>query len=44
VPAGTGYAHHLERRRQRVEARGPEAPTMDEVEAALSEALSSSDE
>jgi DNA-directed RNA polymerase subunit beta' len=44
VPAGTGYAHHLERRRQRAEARGPEAPTMDEVEAALSEALSSSDE
>ncbi|EKF72861.1 DNA-directed RNA polymerase subunit beta' [Alcanivorax hongdengensis A-11-3] len=44
IPAGTGYAYHMERRRQRVDARGPEAPTMDEVEAALSEALSSSDD
>ena len=44
IPAGTGYAYHMDRRRQRADARGPEAPTMDEVEAALSEALSSSDE
>ena len=44
IPAGTGYAYHMERRRQRADARGPEAPTMDEVEAALSEALSSSGE
>jgi DNA-directed RNA polymerase subunit beta' len=33
----------MERRRQREEAHG-DGPTMDEVEAALSEALSSSDE
>jgi hypothetical protein len=33
IPAGTGYAYHMERRRQRADARGPEAPTMDEVEA-----------
>ncbi|AJD46984.1 DNA-directed RNA polymerase subunit beta' [Isoalcanivorax pacificus W11-5] len=44
IPAGTGYAYHMERRRQRDLARGPEAPTMDEVEQALSEALSFSDE
>ena len=43
IPAGTGYAYHMERRRQREEAHG-DGPTMDEVEAALSEALSSSDE
>ncbi|MBL7249762.1 DNA-directed RNA polymerase subunit beta' [Alloalcanivorax sp. C16-2] len=42
IPAGTGYAYHEERRRQRAEATG-DGPTMDEVEAALSEALSSSD-
>tara|TARA_A100001391_G_scaffold183147_4_gene150102 strand:- start:134 stop:1540 length:1407 start_codon:yes stop_codon:yes gene_type:complete len=41
IPAGTGYAYHEERRRQRAEASG-DGPTMDEVEAALSEALSSS--
>ncbi|WP_111658268.1 DNA-directed RNA polymerase subunit beta' [Isoalcanivorax indicus] len=44
IPAGTGYAYHMERRRQRDLGRAPEAPTMDEVEQALSEALSSSDE
>ncbi|MCK0538864.1 DNA-directed RNA polymerase subunit beta' [Alcanivorax quisquiliarum] len=44
IPAGTGYAYHMERRRQRDLARGPEAPTMDEVEQALSEALSFSNE
>ncbi|MCH2559433.1 MAG: DNA-directed RNA polymerase subunit beta' [Alcanivorax sp.] len=43
IPAGTGYAYHEERRRQRAEASG-DGPTMDEVEAALSEALSSSDQ
>ncbi len=43
IPAGTGYAYHEERRRQRAEATG-DGPTMDEVEAALSEALSSSDQ
>ncbi|ASK35149.1 DNA-directed RNA polymerase subunit beta' [Alloalcanivorax mobilis] len=43
IPAGTGYAYHMERRRQRAEALG-DGPTMDEVEAALSEALSSSDQ
>lgn len=43
IPAGTGYAYHMERRRQREEVHG-DGPTMDEVEAALSEALSSSDE
>ncbi|ARB47123.1 DNA-directed RNA polymerase subunit beta' [Alloalcanivorax xenomutans] len=41
IPAGTGYAYHMDRRRQRADARG-DGPTMDEVEAALSEALSSS--
>ena len=44
IPAGTGYAYHMERRRLREEARSPVAPTADEAEAALSEALSSSDE
>ena len=44
IPAGTGYAYHMDRRRQRDLGRAPEAPTMDEVEQALSEALSSSDE
>ena len=43
IPAGTGYAYHMDRRRQRAEAHGG-GPTMDEVEAALSEALSSSDQ
>jgi len=42
IPAGTGYAHHEERRRQRELARGPEAPTMEEAELALSEAFSAS--
>ncbi|MBZ2190442.1 DNA-directed RNA polymerase subunit beta' [Alcanivorax sp. JB21] len=44
IPAGTGYAYHMERRRLRELGRAPDAPTMDEVEQALSEALSSSDE
>src|SRR5690625_329449 len=42
IPAGTGYAHHEERRRQRELARGPEAPTMEEAALALSEAFSAS--
>ena len=44
IPAGTGYAYHMERRRQREESREPAALTVDEVEQALSDALSSSDE
>ena len=42
IPAGTGYAYHMDRRRKRQEARAPEAPTMEEVDQKLSEALSSS--
>ena len=44
IPAGTGFAYHQERRRLRDAGKAPDQPTMDEVEAALSEALSSSDD
>jgi len=45
IPAGTGFAYHAERRRQRLEeanaelAPAPSAPSMSDVEQALSEAL-----
>ena len=45
IPAGTGFAYHAERRRQRQELMAPEseaapaAPSMSDVELALSEAL-----
>jgi len=42
IPAGTGFAYHNERRRRRAkEAMGETTATASEVEAALSEALSS---
>jgi len=45
IPAGTGFSHHAERRKQRKEARdaarGMPTVTADEVEKALSEALNS---
>jgi len=45
IPAGTGFSHHAERRKQRKEARdaarGLPTVTADEVEKALSEALNS---
>ena len=45
IPAGTGFSHHAERRRQRKDARaaamGLPTVTADEVEKALSEALNS---
>ncbi|MBL4869238.1 MAG: DNA-directed RNA polymerase subunit beta', partial [Pseudomonadales bacterium] len=45
IPAGTGFSHHAERRKQRKEARdaarGLPTVTADEVEQALSEALNS---
>jgi DNA-directed RNA polymerase subunit beta' len=41
IPAGTGFAYHSERRRRRAkEAMGETTATASEVEAALSEALS----
>ena len=48
IPAGTGLAYHAERKKRReddIAARAAEAtgPTADEIEQALSEALSSSD-
>ena len=48
IPAGTGLAYHAERKKRREDdlaARAAEAtgPTADEIEQALSEALSSSD-
>ncbi|RZU47346.1 DNA-directed RNA polymerase subunit beta' [Fluviicoccus keumensis] len=43
IPAGTGFAYHAERRRLRMEEQMPEAapaaPSMSDVEQALSEAL-----
>jgi DNA-directed RNA polymerase subunit beta' len=45
IPAGTGYAYHEYRRQQRQEeAEESEGPTTEDVEAALSEALSSSED
>ena len=43
IPAGTGYQYHKERREARELGKAPDQPTMDEVEAALSEALSQPD-
>ncbi|MDF1822967.1 MAG: DNA-directed RNA polymerase subunit beta' [Alcanivoracaceae bacterium] len=43
IPAGTGYQYHKERRAARELGKAPDQPTMDEVEAALSEALSQPD-
>jgi DNA-directed RNA polymerase subunit beta' len=43
IPAGTGLAYHAERKRKREEKVAPQqqqGPTADEVEQALSEALS----
>src|SRR5699024_6686429 len=44
IPAGTGFAYHEERRRQKEQAKGPGAPTMEEAELALSEAFSASND
>jgi len=44
IPAGTGFAHHQERRRRRSVAAEPATPTADQVEQALSEALNSGGE
>ncbi|MFZ5698481.1 MAG: DNA-directed RNA polymerase subunit beta' [Pseudomonadota bacterium] len=44
IPAGTGFAYHQERRRRRAQEVGEAAaPTADEVEQALSEALNSAE-
>ena len=45
IPAGTGLAHHLERKRIQAEEQAleEEGPNMDEVEIALSQALKASD-
>ena len=44
IPAGTGFAYHAERRRRRAkEALGETTATASEVEAALTEALSTED-
>ena len=45
IPAGTGLTYHADRKRRREEeALAEQGPTADEVEAALSEALSASGE
>ncbi|MDY7025327.1 MAG: DNA-directed RNA polymerase subunit beta' [Pseudomonadota bacterium] len=43
IPSGTGYAYHNERRRERLEAKAEsQGPTIEEVEAALTQALNES--
>ncbi|MFT6834668.1 MAG: DNA-directed RNA polymerase subunit beta', partial [Francisellaceae bacterium] len=46
IPAGTGLAHHLERKRNQVQEQEMEVagPSIDEVEMALSAALKASDD
>jgi DNA-directed RNA polymerase subunit beta' len=46
IPAGTGLTYHAERKRQREEERAginKDAVTADDIEQALSEALSAQD-
>ncbi len=44
IPAGTGYAYHMERRRLKLVAQQPAGPTTEELELALSAALNDSDQ
>jgi DNA-directed RNA polymerase subunit beta' len=43
IPAGTGFAYHSERRRRRAKETGEATVSASDIEAALSEALSTQD-